>query len=188
MNTMLRRSGAVAAMAASLLAGCASAPSERTSAITLRYAQNDYVVYEIDANAEGRYEVHDYGELTYLTRRLQLDEDELAALARLAGRQNFYALPADLDELPDPDADESLCDPSETADPGCERLEHVVVTSDCGPDSRLRMSDGRRSREVHWQCGSEPPAVIRPLLDAIQALFAEHPTVTNAPAPRRWRR
>lgn len=186
MSAVAHRLRIVVVLAALSSAGCASLLPHRSGAITLRYVQSDYVVYETDARAEGRYEVHDVGELTYLTRRLPLDEEKLAALAQLAERQGFFALPRDLDEQPRraPDG----CDPDAAGEAGCERLDRITVTSDCGPDSRLRISDGRRNREVRWGCSGETPAVLRPLLDAIRALFAEHPTVANAPAPRRWRR
>ncbi|GMV30181.1 MAG: hypothetical protein AMXMBFR59_23060 [Rhodanobacteraceae bacterium] len=187
MNAVLRHLRIALLLATTLsVAGCVTAPSQRAGTITLRYAESDYRVYETDARAEGRYEVRHSRELTYLTRRIPLDTEKLAAIARLADRQNFFALPADLAQVPD--AGTGDCDPDADGEGGCERLDRIVVTSDCGPDSHLRISDGRRTREVHWGCSSGTPAVVQPLLDAIRALFAEHPSVANAPAPRRWRR
>ncbi|MBL8299522.1 MAG: hypothetical protein JNN30_14385 [Rhodanobacteraceae bacterium] len=175
-------------VAALLLAGCAWVPPRSAGTITLHYAQSDYRVYAIDAKAEGRYEVRDLGKLTYQARRLVLDKGKLAALAQLAERQNFYALPADLDKWPAPPADDQDCDPDLAEDPGCERLDFITVTSDCGPDSHLHIANGNRSNEIRWSCDRETSAAIKPLLDAIEALFAEYPQVANAPAPRRWRR
>lgn len=185
MSAVAHRLRIVVVLAALSSAGCVSSPP-RSGAITLRFAESDYRVYEADDRAEGRYEVRHASELTYVTKRLALDEEKLAAIAQLAERQDFFALPVDLDQLPDNDPYD--CDPDAAGDAGCERLDRITVTSDCGPDSHLRISDGRRTREVHWGCSSGTPAVLQPLLDAIRALFAEHPSVANAPAPRRWRR
>lgn len=172
-----------------LLAGCAAAPAA-TPGLRLQLSRSDYAVYRIEAGALGSYEVRDSGETVYLTRRLPLDEEKLQALAQLAQDSGFYALPADLADLPEED-DSANCDGDQEASADCPALARVIVTSDCGPDWRLRISDGRRSHEVHWECGLLDRAqrkALQPLLDAIDALFAEHPTAANAPPPRRWRR
>ncbi len=183
-----RRSGrAVIAIVAALLAGCAHTPSSPGHAITLHYAQGDAAVYRVEAGAQGSYAQYHVGETVYLTRRLSLDDDRLMAFLQLAERSDFFRLPADLDTLPEPET--THCDPDSGDDDGCEMLDRIIVTSDCGPDSRLRISDGRRSREVHWSCSlSTGERAVAPLLVALRALFADEPTVTNAPPLRRWRR
>lgn len=176
--------------AALLLAGCAATPASTHSSLTLRLSQSDYAVYRIETGALGSYEVRDVGETVYLTRRLPLDEEKLQTLAQLAQRGGFYALPANLAELPAED-EHGRCGGNEAPSADCPALERIVVASDCGPDWRLRISEGSRSHEVHWACGLLDGAqrkALQPLLDAINALFAEHPTVANAPPPRRWRR
>jgi hypothetical protein len=178
---------AAVAVLAALLAGCATSPAsvpERT--ITLHYLQGDYVAYRVEADAQGSYAQYRFGKTVYLTAGLSLDEDRLDAFADLAEKSNFYNLPDDLDVLPEPQSPD--CDASAEQDPDC-TLERIVVTSDCGPDSRLRISDGRRSHEVHWSCGiNTGERVIAPLLDAVRSLFADQPTVSNAPPVRGWRR
>lgn len=190
MNAARRLPRAAALAAALLLVGCAAAPAPPQNGLRLQLSQSDYAVYRVEADALGSYEVRDRGETVYLTRRLPLDEEKLQALAQLAQRTGFYALPADLAGLPQPGATGRCAgEPAPSAD--CPALERIVVTSDCGPDWRLRISDGRRSHEVHWQCGlldDVQREALQPLLAAIDALFAGHPTVANAPPPRRWRR
>lgn len=183
-----RRAGEAAiAIVAALFAGCASTPSSPERAITLHYAQGDAVSYRVEAGEQGSYAQYRFGETVYLTRRLNLDHDRLVAFLQLAERSDFFGLPADLDTLPE--AETTHCDPSSGDDDDCRTLDRIVVTSDCGPDSRLRISDGRRSREVHWSCSLDIGArAISPLLDAVRALFADEPTVTNAPPVRGWRR
>lgn len=186
--TARRSRRATTAIVAALLAGCASAPSSPRHAITLHYAQGDAVSYRVDAGAQGSYAQYRFGETIYLTRRLNLDDDRLVAFLQLAQRSNFFRLPADLDTLPEPEG--AHCDPDSGLDGGCgTTLDRIVVTSDCGPDSRLRISDGRRSQEVHWSCSlGAGERAIAPLLAAVRALFADEPTVTNAPPVRGWRR
>ncbi|MCQ4167253.1 hypothetical protein [Tahibacter harae] len=186
MNTASLLPRAAAFASALLLAGCAAAPASPRG-LRLQLNQSDYAVYRIEADALGSYEVRDYDETVYLTRRLPLDEEKLQALAHLAQRSGFYTLPADLADLPQ----EGDCSAEQAPSAACPALEHIVITSDCGPDWRLRISDGNRSHEVHWECGLLDAAqrkALQPLLAAIDALFAEHPTVANAPPPRRWRR
>lgn len=179
-----RRAGR-AAIVAALLAGCANAPTPAGRAITLHYAQSDAASYRVEVGAQGSYAQYRFGETVYLTRRLNLDDDRLVAFLQLAERSNFFRLPADLDTLPEPET--TPCGPD--SDDDCKTLDRIVVTSDCGPDSRLRISDGQRSQEVHWSCSLDSGGrVIAPLLDAVRALFADEPTVKNAPPIRGWRR
>ena len=182
----IRRAGV--ALAAVLLAGCATVPSSSPEPeITLQYLDGDYVAYRVDANAQGSYEQRRFDEVVYLTRQLDIDEDKLEAFAKIVEESHFFTLPHNLDDLPDPERAD--CNPDLVDDPGCAQLEVIVVTSDCGPDSRLRISDGRRSREVHWSCETDKGEhAIAPLLDAVRGLFADQPTVQNAPPVHGWRR
>lgn len=184
----VRRRRAAFVAAAALLAGCAavpvSAPTE--GSVTLSLHESDYEIYRVEASQQGRYEQYRFGKLIYLTADFYIDAERLDAFAELVEKSHFYNLPADLDTLPEPQPEN--CNREEEQDPDC-RLERIVVTSDCGPASRLRISDGRRSHEVHWSCRIDTGRrAITPLLDAVHALFADQPTVINAPPVRGWRR
>ena len=98
MNVIRRFGGLVTTVTAALLGACAAVPAAPRSPVTLRYAENDYLVQEIAADASGSYAVYHMGELTYLTRRLELDGDGLAATR--ASAPGFFDAVSRLPRLP----------------------------------------------------------------------------------------
>ena len=180
-----RTARAAVALAAVLLAGCAATASDRE--ITLQYLDRDYVVYRVEAGGQGSYEQRRFDKAVYQSGRLYIDDVKLEAFLELAEQSHFFTLPQDLDELPEPPR--GSCDPSLAHDPGCEPLEVIEIASDCGPHSRLRISDGERSHEISWSCSKRKgERLLAPLLDAMRGLFADQPTVRDAPPVRGWRR